>query len=233
MALALLQDSSFMTQSLSYSFADTMDQWLTAQAGQLKKRDRTRIRLQIAGCRLLDQDSLSNLTISRICKQGEIAQGTFYLHFEDRQDFVTHLLHAFIGFLQVRMHQAGKDNEADSIRATTGAYYGLFEANLGLMKCLIHHLEDFPASREAFLTLNREWAQRVSISTMRRWERQGRGMVFPSEELERRAYSLGGLVDQYLTALLLHKDPHLAALSQDREAVIDSLSDIWKRGLAL
>ncbi|MCA1940502.1 MAG: hypothetical protein LDL26_05840, partial [Caenispirillum bisanense] len=51
------------------------------------------------------------------------------------------------------------------------------------------------------------------------------------DELLRRAYALGGMVDQYLVALHVHRDPTLAALSADREAVVDTLTLIWKRGM--
>ena len=52
------------------------------------------------------------------------------------------------------------------------------------------------------------------------------------DELMRRAYALGGMVDQYLTALFLSQDRTLASVSKDPEAVIDTLSFIWQRGLA-
>jgi hypothetical protein len=47
----------------------------------------------------------------------------------------------------------------------------------------------------------------------------------------RRAYALGGMVDQYLSSLLLSRDPTLIALSSDREATLETLSLIWERGM--
>jgi hypothetical protein len=41
------------------------------------------------------------------------------------------------------------------------------------------------------------------------------------------------MVDQYLSSLFLSKDPNLAAVSQDREAVLDTLTLIWERGMAI
>lgn len=225
--------SALSSEKPCFGFADNLQSWLDSQHAQLKKRERTSLSLQISGCQLLDRDRLSQITVSKLCKEAGIAQGTFYLHFKDRHDFVSHLLRAFIAFLQIQMKQASHEDEADSIRATTAAYYRLFEANLGLMKCLIHHLDDFPETRDAFLLLNREWADRVTQSVMRRWEKAGTPAPLTQQDLQRRAYALGGLVDQYLNVLLLHQDPYLSSLSQDKEAVIDSLSDIWKRGLAL
>lgn len=216
-----------------YSYAKILAATLQSEAEQLKKRERTRMRLLIAGCQLLDEQSLSLLTISQICKRADIAQGTFYLHFNDRHHFVSKLLGGFIAFLQQQMRLEAQSGAEDGIRATTAAYVWLFEANLGLMKCLVHHLEDFPETRQAFLTLNKEWADRVASSTKRKWAADDMPAPFGDDELLRRAYALGGLVDQYLTALLLHRDPVLDDLSKDRSCVISSLSDIWKQGLKL
>ena len=46
----------------------------------------------------------------------------------------------------------------------------------------------------------------------------------------RRAYALGGMVDQYLTALFVTDDPWISSISQDPEAVIATLTDIWTKG---
>lgn len=39
------------------------------------------------------------------------------------------------------------------------------------------------------------------------------------------------MVDQYLSNLLLAKDPALIEISQDREAVLETLSLLWERGM--
>ena len=57
------------------------------------------------------------------------------------------------------------------------------------------------------------------------------GYVASEEEMMRRAYALGGMVDQYLTALFVTKDPWLTAISQDTEAVIATLTDVWTKGM--
>ncbi len=217
----------------SYRFEDFLLERLHDGQTPPKKRERTRQSLMIAGGQALDDISLSQLKISQICQQAGVAQGTFYLYFKDKPDFIGVVLGDFIAFLQHRMRMAAHDAQDNTIRATTAAYYYLFEANTGLMKCLVQHLEDFPQSRVAFQTLNREWADQVTASTKRRWERDGISPLFDEADLMRRAYAVGGLVDQYLTALLLHEDPVLKDLSQDKAAVIETLSDIWKRGLGL
>jgi len=212
-----------------YNFGKAL---LTESVG-LRKRDRTRATIQNAGCILLDRIPLTQLTVSEICKEAQIAHGTFYIYFPDRQAFVADLLIRFVEFVQLVMHQSSKSLGKDPVRSTTAAYYVLFENNPGLMKCLLNNLEDFPASREAFQILNREWVMTVVRSTERRLTRTGRLEEISHDELLRRTYALGGMVDQYLSALFLNADTTLASVSTDREVVIDTLTNIWKRGMVV
>ncbi len=197
-----------------------------------RKRDRTRALIQNVGCRLLDGTSLASLTVSQICREAGIAHGSFYNYFPDRQAFVADLLLRFVDYLQDVMRRASRAADSEPVRATTAAYFHLFEQNPGLMKCLVNHLEDFPSCREAFQKLNREWTAQVVAATQRNRSVSGSAAALPRDELLRRAYALGGMVDQYLTALVLNQDPTLASVSRDRDAVIDTLTLIWTRGLS-
>ena len=131
------------------------------------------------------------------------------------------------------MRMASRAGVDDPVGAATTAYYELFRQNRGLMRCLVHHLESFPEAKEAFNRLNRDWLDAVVTSIQRRLRREGRADAVPREELLRRAHALGGMVDQYLSGLLLSEDPTLTAISQDRAAVLDTLTLIWKRGMAI
>ena len=46
-------------------------------------------------------------------------------------------------------------------------------------------------------------------------------------------YALGGMIGQYLSSLPLSMDPNQSATSKDREAVLDTLTYIWERGMAI
>ena len=59
----------------------------------------------------------------------------------------------------------------------------------------------------------------------------GRADVIARQELLRGAYVLGGMVDQYLIMLLFGRDRTLASVSRDRDAVVDTLSLFWERGM--
>jgi len=217
--------TTVVIEAPTYRFTDA----LMAESAGARKRERTRATLQRAGCLLLDRMPMSALTIAEISRAAGVAHGTFYLYFTDRQDFLADLLNRFVVFVEASMKAASASPADGRTRATTAVYYALFEENPGLMKCLVNHLEDFPASRDAFQALNRNWSATVVDAAQRRLAGDGRAV--DRNELMRRAYALGGMIDQYLSALILNRDPSLVAVSADKDAVIDTLTDIWKKGL--
>lgn len=198
--------------------------WLERDRDSMRKGERTRTDLLIAGARFLACNPLDRLTVAGICKLAGVAHGTFYVYFSDRNALVGALLSAFAGYVQVTMHEAARI-AGDGVRNTTAAYISLFENNAGLMKSLVVGVDAFPEARAAFQHLNHEWAQAVVRSARRRGDPRS------TEDLMRRAYALGGMVDQYLTALFVMGDPMLTSLSEDREAVLEMLTELWKRGM--
>jgi len=205
---------------------------LIAESAAQRKSVRTRAQICRAGCELLAQRSLAALTVHDICARTGIAHGTFYIYFPDRQVFVAELLSQFVAFVQDMLRTASRQDGADPVRATTATYYQLFSENPGMMKCLIFHLDEFPATREIFQTLNRAWIATVVAAAQRQFEKLNQPDKVAHDELVRRAYALGGMVDQYLASLFLSNDPGLIAVSRNREQVIDTLTHIWKQGLS-
>ena len=201
-----------------------------------RKSERTRARLQTAACRLLETAPPRDLKVADICAAADVAHGTFYVYFRDIRHLLADTLTGFVGFVQDTMRRAARDRKADRIRSTTAAYVALFEQNAGLMRCLVSRLDDFPEAADAFETLNRQWAATVVDARLRRTAGEaGPDKTGPGEaardELLRRAYALGAMVDQYLIALLFGRDETLAAISRDRAAVVETLSLIWERGI--
>lgn len=202
----------------------------TISAGR-PKGERTRAQIQIAACAVLDGSGPQDLTISAICEKAGVSNGTFYLYFPDRTVLLDTLLSDFALFVQTAMRAASAALPEAAPRAATRAYFDLFEQNRGLMRCLVHHIDAFPEASAAFQRLNREWIEAVVAAVERRMRQDGRPETIPHDELMRRAYALGGMVDQYLSSLLLSRDPTLIALSSDREATLETLSLIWERGM--
>lgn len=204
---------------------------LNRQCLNQPKGIRTSTRIRIAACVLLHRHAPQDVTISALCSEAGIAHGTFYIHFSDRTALLADTLLGFVAFLQSTMRRAGLHAPTGRIRAATTAYAGMFEANTGLMNCLLHHHQAFPEARAAFHRLNGEWAETVVAAVQKRHRQSGRAGGIEREELLRRARALGGMVDQYLSGLFLSVDPGLVALSTRREDVIDTLCLIWERGM--
>ena len=194
-----------------------------------RKGQRTKTAIQVAIYDCLESHSLAELTIANICRAAKISQGTFYIHFPNRNALVADVLMRFTSFVQAKMRFASKSEPERPARAATLAYICLFEQNLGLMRCLLRELNSFPEARTAFQNLNREWLEAVVASSENHLKKLG--CPVDKFELMRRAYALGGMTDQYLAGLLLDRDPNMAPFSQDREAVIDTLNLLWERGM--
>jgi len=202
---------------------------LTAMAKASKKGEKTKIAIQVALCKCLERVSLADLTIAGICNRANVSHGTFYIYFSNRNALVADVLMRFSAFVQAKMRQAPKGESDRPARSATSAYMRLFEQNLGLMKCLLRHLDDFPEAQTAFQNLNREWLETVVSSTEKHLQQSGHPI--DHDELMRRAYALGGMIDQYLAGFLLDKDPNMEPFSQNREEIIDTLNLLWERGM--
>jgi AcrR family transcriptional regulator len=219
-----------MTQvTLSSTGSDSFRADLRDSAHTGRKGERTRAAILVALCECLEAGPLGDLTIAQVCTAAGVSSGTMYLYFPNRNALVAEALMRFTAFLQARMRAASRADRGRPVRAATSAYMRLFEGNLGLMRVMLRDLDAFPQAREAFQTLNREWLEAVVAAHARHLAQAGTP-VDPNE-LMRRAYALGGMTDQYLAGLWLDHDPHMRAVSQDREAVIDTLNLLWERGL--
>jgi AcrR family transcriptional regulator len=207
-------------------FADA----LRVTADGARKSDRTRARLQAAVCELLEDSVPADLRVDQICEKAGTSHGTFYVYFPDIHTLLTRTLAEFVKFLENALLMAGKD-APDVPRAVTHAYFGIFEANRGLMRCLVSRAGDLPEANALFEALNRRWAELVAEAATRYAVAQGHP---PPEwdEMMLRAYIVGGMVDQFLISLFFGTDATLATLSEDRERVVNTLNTLWTRGLA-
>ncbi len=200
--------------------------WLAGDRASLRKGKRTRKDLMVTCAELLASEPFDRLKVSDLCNSAGVAHGTFYVYFDNLNTILAEVLGLFVDYVQIQMRSAARQGE-DPVRDTTAAYYALFKANSHLMKCLVMGIDAFPEARAAFQRLNHEWAKTV-VRSLKRRNQAGHSA---EDEMMRRAYALGGMVDQYLTALFVAEDPWIASISQDPEAVISTLTDIWMKGM--
>lgn len=219
--------SAARSQSPMAARADRFAAWLAEGRADLPKGARTRRDIVIAGARLMADRPLDEVTVAAVCAGASVAHGTFYIYFPNRNALAAAVLGAFVDHLQIEMRAAARA-AADPVRATTAAYMRLFADNAGLMRCLVAGVDALPEAQVAFQRLNHDWASTVAAAARRR---DGAG-ARPEADLMRRAYALGGMVDQYLTALHVTGDPWIGALSQDHDVVLDMFTDLWSKGMA-
>jgi AcrR family transcriptional regulator len=195
-----------------------------------RKGERTRALLKWAVCALLEQKPSSMLTVAEICALAGVAHGTFYIYFPDRNAVVAEVLEDFVRHERQAMLDSaqGRPDRRAAIRASTAAYYDICAANPGLMRCLLSYYGEFPEAQRIAQNFNRAWIETVVRSAKKAFPAwQGSGAS--EHELLRRAYALGGMVDQYLAYLFLSRDPNVIAVSGNREEVVESLTEIWER----
>ncbi len=204
-----------------------------AASETLRKGQRTGLRIRAAACELLDSTTPDKLKIQDICTLSAIAQGTMYQYFSDRDHLLATLLQEFAVFLQEQMKAATLDSTTpeQSMRLATLSYCRLFEANRGLMKCLLHHYEAFPQARGILSDWNKAWIDTIVRAVAKR-QRGSATQRTPEAELRRRAYALGGMVDQYLAGIYLYGDAHLTRAAGKLDAIVDTLTFIWSRAMA-
>lgn len=206
-------------------FQGTFFDWIVRDRDTRRKGERTRIDLLASCARLLSSNPFDTVTVSALCSTAKVAHGTFYIYFENLNAISAEVLSLFVDFIQLEMRAAAR-LPGDATRNTTEAYMHIFERHAGLMKCLVTGIDTFPEARAAFQRLNNEWARTV----VRALRRMNANTDQSDDDLMRRAYALGGMVDQYLIALHVTGDPWVEALSKDRDQVLDLLTDLWKRG---
>lgn len=205
-----------------------------AELPTLRKGERTGLRIRVAACELLDATSPDRLRIQDVCERAGIAQGTLYLYFSDRDALLAALLQEFVSFLHAGMTLSTRDSRSadESVRLATLAYCRHFEANRGLMRCLVHFHESFPKARAVVDAWNRTWIETI-VRSVRDRSRHAGGADVAVRDLRRRAYALGGMVDQYLAAIYLQRDPNVVAVAGDMRAIAGTLTYIWCRTLGL
>ncbi len=200
-----------------------------SQEEGLRKGARTELRIRWAACELLEKSTLDALKVQDICAHLEIAQGTLYQYFPDRDTLLEKLLQDFVAFLTEKMSAVSPSHTAheESVRLSTATYSRLFEQNRGMMKCLLNHYEAFPKARGILQAFNRTWIETVVKAVKRRRRASGSGQKTVGAELLRRAYALGGMVDQYLASLYLYGDENIVATAGKLDDVVNTLTFIW------
>ena len=203
-----------------------------AAADGLPKAARTRLRVlaALAG-RLNEADDPAAIRVTDIMAQAGLAHGTFYRYFTDQEAALEELSDGFLLFLTERQADAkqGAAGSPERIHQSILVYCQVFRANTGLMRRLMAlDLRGGP-SRDRFHAFNREWYARAAEAMASRRHEAG-GAWGEGLRLLPIAYALGGMVDEFLAQIYIRRDPNLAFLAGDVEAIATQLTRAWCYG---
>lgn len=195
-----------------------------------RKTERTRLRLLAAMAEALAAGAdRRELKVADVTRAAGLSHGVFYRYFENMSAGVEALIETFAGFVHERLAGArsggGETGSRERAREATLLYTRLFRANAALMRLLIGLGAESDAFASAYRALNAAWNARMAAAIAR-----GRGEGASAEAMLPAAYALGGMVDEFLTALYLRREPALETLAEDEAAVADLLADLWLRG---
>jgi len=213
----------------SLSFSGVLREQADAAAA---KTARTRFRLLAAVAEELAAGvERSELKVASVTARAGVAHGTFYRYFDDIGAATEALIAAFSAFLRDRLSAArsGAPGSRDRVHATTLVYARLFAGNAELMRCLFALGAGDSAFAKTYGDLNRDWYQRMALAIARRRAGATGERMGPAEALAT-AYALGGMIDEFMAQIHLRRDPALAHLAGDPQAVAGLLTEIWCRG---
>lgn len=204
-----------------------------AEVGGLRKTERTRLRLLAAIAAAVNAGTPRGaLRVADVTRAAGVAHGTFYRYFEDLPAATEALVGAFAEHVRERLAGArqGETGSRERVRGATLAYTLLFRDNAPLMRCLIGLDGEDSAFARSYRELNRAWYGRMAAAIARRRARDAGGGETDPESLLPTAYALGGMIDEFLTQVYLRRDPALAHLAADEQAIAELLTELWCRG---
>lgn len=190
------------------------------------KGDRTRQRLRIAAAETLEETGYQDLKVSSICERASVALGTFYVYFTDKTEISIDIVLGFVNHLYVIAQQVsrGKD-EYTSIYNTNLCFTHAYNANGGLMRCLVQLQSHEPGFREVWEPRHEEWLQTLARSLEKRTKEPG----ISHKRALNMALALEGMVFSYLYAVAVERESPIAEAETDPEEIAHLLSLLWYR----
>ena len=221
------------------SRASKVDEWsygvalaASAEAPSLLKTARTRLRIlaSLAACTNRAEEP-GGVRVTDIMRDAGLAHGTFYRYFTDQEAALEELMDGFLLFLAERQAEArmGTAGSPERIHHSIAIYARVFRANTGLMRRLMSTDMLGGASRERFQAFNREWYVRAAEAMSSRRQAEGHASA-EGLRLLPTAYALGGMVDEFLAQIYIRRDPNLAFLAGNAEAIASTLTQAWCYG---
>jgi AcrR family transcriptional regulator len=96
---------------------------------------KTRLKLMVATCQLIDEQLFTDLNVIDICEHADVAKGTFYLQFETKEDVIYSIFEEYIEFEALTIPRLTPEQEPfERTRRLIAWYERTFGVNAGLMR---------------------------------------------------------------------------------------------------
>lgn len=209
-------------------YADYLAEGLTSLSFS-SKGDRTKYRLKIAAARALENIGYQDVKVSDVCTYAEVALGTFYVYYRDKNEIAIEVVLDFVEHLYERAREVGRGTgEFDAILNTNRFFVAAYRVNSGLMQCHLQLQSQLPEFIELWRPRHQMWIENLARSISRRGNY---GENMPGSAIAV-AHALEGMVFHYLYSVIVSQESgfdqeHLA----DDEDLAQMLSTLWYRAV--
>lgn len=172
--------------------------------------ERTALRLMIEGVKLLDTRGYRDLNIDEVVQAANVAKGTFYVHFQTKDDFLLSLARSYVAFeaTTAPLELAGQ-SQFEQMRSGVAWYERVFAINVGVLRMLVQMGETHPGMRALWQERN-AWIIDFAMREFYRSENETNPLIRAAVRVA------GGMLDQSLFERLgVHVGPGLAEPEQD------------------
>jgi AcrR family transcriptional regulator len=193
------------------------------------KGDRTKYRLKIAAARALEEIGYQDVKVSDFCTYAEVALGTFYVYYRDKNEIATEVVLDFVEHLYDQARQVGRGTgEFEAILNTNRFFVAAYRANPGLMQCHLQLQSQLPEFREIWRPRHSKWIEKLARSIARRGN-YSEGMPGSAVAV---AHALEGMVFHYLYSVIVSRDSLFDEEDVSRaDDLALMLSTLWYRAV--
>jgi AcrR family transcriptional regulator len=209
-------------------YADQLAKGLTSLSFA-SKGDRTKYRLKIAGAYALEEMGYQDVKISDICSYADVALGTFYVYYRDKNEIAFEVVLDFVEYLYDRVREVGRGtSEFGAILNTNRFFVAAYRVNAGLMRCHLQLQSQSPEFRQLWRPRHQAWIESIARSISRRgaYKEDMPGSAVAV------AHALEGMVFNYLYSVIVSGEPLFdqEKLSSDEDTA-RMLSILWYRAV--
>ena len=174
--------------------------YLEALAQEIRRSrsgEKSRLKLLASGARRLEAVGFRELLVEDVCRDADLAKGTFYIYFESKEMFLRALLSQYVEFERNTYPPFSPARSAyRGVHDWVSWYEGTFAANAGILRCMIEMGATDAAAEACWHRRNQSIVERALEVLLRRLEK---APAARETELLRAAIRAGGsMMDQSL-----------------------------------